>query len=191
MSAGQNYTYLDTSALMRRAESVASESTARNALIRPVLEGIMADPARRFGCSEMTLLEFHTNVTTNLLRSSDPQYSHFDQTWWGEAIGQLMADLASGRIHVLEAPPKAAEHVMSLVTVATGALKRKLRAWDAMHAVVAARWAEESGETVTILTSDSDFDVALNVMAGFEQLRIENLDILANTGEGADRSARS
>ncbi len=48
---------------------------------------------------------------------------------------------------------------MSLVTVATGAMNRKLRAWDAMHAVVAAKWAEESGETVTILTTDTDFDV--------------------------------
>lgn len=183
--SGETYTYLDTSALMRRAESIASAPTARNALIRPVLEGIIADQTRRLGCSELTLLEFHTNVTTNLLRSSDPQ---FDQDWWDDAIGQLMADLASGRIQVLEAPPKAAEHVMSLVTVATGALGRKLRAWDAMHAVVAARWAEESGETVTILTTDSDFDVAINVMAGFGQLRIENLDILANTGEGADRA---
>lgn len=76
---------------------------------------------------------------------------------------------------------------MSLVNVATGTLGRKLRAWDAMHAVVAARWAEESGETVTILTTDKDFDVPLGVMAGFGQLRIENLDILAGTGEGADR----
>lgn len=185
MSSASTHTYLDTSALMRRAESLASPATARNALIGPLLEGMIRDPARKIGCSEVTLLEFHTNVTTNFLRSSDPQ---FDQTWWDEAIGQIMDDLGSGRIEVLEVPPKATEHVMSLVTVATGAMNRKLRAWDAMHAVAAAKWAEESGETVTILTTDTDFDVALNVMAGFGRLRIENLDILAHTGEGADRA---
>lgn len=177
-------TYLDTSALMRRAESISSDPTGRNLLIAPVLEGILNDSGRRFACSEFTLLEFHTNVTVHLLGPAP----HYDQDWWDEAVGQFMGDLASGKIQVLAAPPRAAEHVMSLVTVATGALKRKLRAWDAMHAVVAARWAEDANDAVTILTTDSDFDVISDVMVGFDQLHVENLDVLAQTGEGADRA---
>lgn len=183
MNVVEKYTYLDTSALMRRAELLGSEPLERSVQIGSVLSRVFADPLRKFGCSELTLLEFHSNVTT-LLRSSSEQ---FDQVWWDRALAELMADLASGKIVVLEAPPKAAEHVMSLVTVATGTLGRALKAWDAMHAVVAAKWAEDSGQAVTILTSDADFGVALEVMVGFGQLEIENLDMLASTGHGADR----
>lgn len=184
MTAEPLYTYLDTTALMRRAEAAAEFPTARNKLIDSVLVDIFDDERRRFGCSELTLLEFHTNVTTNL--RSD--ISQFDHEWWERAVAVVMSDLASGRIQVLEAPPKAAEHVMSLVTVATGKRKRALRAWDAMHAVVAARWAEDIDHSVEILTSDSDFAVALEVMSGLGRLHVVNLDVLAQTGEGADRA---
>jgi hypothetical protein len=188
VSDGRLHTYLDTSALMRRAEGAARTSTARNAKIRPVLDAILAEPSRIFACSELTLLEFHSNITTNLRSNVNADW---DYEWWTEARQVLLEDIGSGRIEVLQAPPKYAEHVMSLVTIATQEHHRALKAWDAMHAVIAGRWAYELGTDVVILTSDDDFDKALAVTNFGSRVTFDNLDVLASTGEGFDRPDRS
>lgn len=80
---------------------------------------------------------------------------------------------------------------MALVTTATSELGRKLRAWDALHAVVGAEWANQLRSTVEIVTSDADFSVVLDITGLRTMLSIYNLDIEASTGEAADHGSRS
>jgi hypothetical protein len=186
MREGQVLTYLDTSALMRRAEGVATIATDRNNAIAPVLAGIMADSNRKFACSELTLLEFHSNITTNLRSSANPSW---DYDWWRTARGTLLGDIGAQKIEILPPPPKSTEHVMALVTLATQQHGRALKAWDAMHAVVAGRWAYDNSANVVILTSDDDFDKALTVTDFGNRVSFENLDVLAATGCGMDKNS--
>jgi len=99
--------------------------------------------------------------------------------------------IASRKIAVRRTPPRAFEHVMALISTATSDHGRRLHAWDALHAVVAADWASTTGEPVEILTSDGDFEVILEITGLASALQVSNLDILAHTGEGEDRPTKS
>ncbi|MCM0622539.1 hypothetical protein [Nocardioides bruguierae] len=178
------YTYLDTSALMRKADASASTMVARVQKMQPVLQSIFADETRVFACSELTILEFHSNITTNYRSQALPDC---DYKWWLGARADLFQRIGDGQIQVLQTPPKAAEHVMSLVTLATREHGRALHAMDAMHVVIAARWAYDIGARVEILTSDTDFDAALSVTSFNDRVTFANLDVLASTGEGYDK----
>lgn len=175
------YCYLDTSALCRRAEAKIANPTARNQKIATVLEPLFKDPDRQFACSETTLLEFHNNITKQLRAGGD-----FDFSWWTTCREMLFRDIASGRIFVLPTPPRATEHVMSLVTLFTLDHNRALEAWDAMHVVIAARWAYDLDTQVELITSDAHFAAPTLVAELGRRLRVVNLDIAAGTGEGAD-----
>jgi hypothetical protein len=180
-------TYLDTSALMRWSEGQSAGTTERNKKIAPVLESLLDDPARSVACSEITILEFHSNLSDRLRSASEPQY---DDAWWGLARNGVLNRIADRQIAVLPIPPRAFEHVMALITAAT-TLGRKLRAWDALHTVVAAEWATSSGTTVEIVTSDADFSVVLEITGLGHVLTVLNLDVLASTAMGADRAKPS
>jgi hypothetical protein len=171
---------------MRRAEGSANSMTDRNRAIASVLEAIFADENRQFACSELTLLEFHSNITTNLRSNANRDW---DYDWWKAARGSVLADIGSGKIEILAPPAKSTEHVMSLVTLATQTYGRALKAWDAMHAVVAGRWAYDNDANVVILTSDDDFDKALTVTNFGDRVSFQNLDVLASTGCGMDKNS--
>lgn len=177
-------TYLDTSALMRRAEGLAQTCTQRNSLIAPVIEGILEDSNRLLACSEFTLVEFHTNVTSNWRSTVLPDC---DERWWELALADLLDRIAEGRIAVIPTPVKAVERAMALVTVATRDHGRALRAWDALHFVVASSWGLSEGSDVELITSDSDFSVTLDLVGVSGRVHLLNLDVAAGTGEGADR----
>jgi hypothetical protein len=177
------YGYLDASALVRRAEAKATPMTDRIAKIAGVLEPLLADPNRQFACSELTLLEFHNSITVNLRTSDRPEW---DTAWWLESREMLFSDVASGKVLVLATPPKTAEHVMSLVTLFTRDHNRALRAWDAMHVVIAARWAYDLDARVELVTSDQHFEVPFLIGELGSRLHLVNLDVLAGTGVGAD-----
>ena len=187
MTSSPRLTYLDTSALMRRAEGLAASHTRRNALIKPVIAAILDDPSRELACSETTLIEYHSNLTTNW-RSS--QLSDCDAEWWEIARADLLDRIGAGSMIVLPNPPRALEQVMALVTSATRDHDRALRAWDALHASVAAYWAVTKQSTVELVTSDSDFEIVLQLMGLSSRLQVLNLDVAASTGEGADRNLR-
>ena len=142
---------------------------------------MLADPRRQFACSETTLLEFHNNITKRLRSGGD-----FDYAWWRACRDALFNDIASGRIIVLPTPPRATEHVMSLVTLFTLDHHRALEAWDAMHVVIAARWAYELDTQVELITSDTDFAAPTLIAELAKRLLVINLDVAASTGEGAD-----
>lgn len=177
-------TYLDTSALMRKAEGLAANSTPRNVQIGLIFDAILADKSRTLACSEFTLVEFHSNITKTW---RDGQYPDCDEEWWNKALDGLMDLLADGSLTVLPTPAKAIELAMAMVTVATKDLGRNLRAWDALHCVVATGWAYDQHQPVEIVTSDSDFTVALEMVGLSEMLNLLNLDEAAKTGMGADR----
>lgn len=181
------YTYLDTSALMRRADAVARTKTPRVQKMQPILQKIFSALDRVFACSELTLLEFHSNITKNY-RSQD--LPDCDYEWWLRVRADLFREIGGGRILVLPTPPKAAEHVMSLVTLATREHGRALNAMDAMHVVIAARWAYDIDANVEILTADTDFDAALAVTTFNGRVSVVNLDALASTSEGYDKRNR-
>src|SRR3954469_15394190 len=120
-------TYLDTSALMRRGEGLASVASARNLAIKPVIEQVLNDAGRVLACSDLTLIEFHSNLTTHLRADERPQ---FDMAWWASSRLDLLSAVGEKRISVLPTPPKAFEQVMSLITTATLKHGKALRAWD-------------------------------------------------------------
>lgn len=179
-------TYLDTSALMRRAEGLASTVSGRNLAIRPVIDGVLNDPGRILACSDLTIIEYHSNLTTHL-RADDRH--HFDLAWWAAARLDLLSAIGAGRITVLPTPPKAFEQVMSLITTATLKYGKALKAWDALHVSIAARWSFELGQKVDFVTSDTDFRLLIDFSGFAPHLAIANLDIMAGTGEGADRQS--
>lgn len=186
MTVSVTLTYLDTGALMRRAEGQAANCTKRNFIIAPLVDALLDDPARKVALSEFTLVEFHTNVTTNWRSAALPDC---DESWWNASIAHLLDRMASGDIEVLPMPPKAIEQAMALVTVATGRYGRKLKAWDALHYVVASQWGLAHSERVDFITSDSDFTATLEMVRGAGLINLINLDVLAHTGEGGDRGS--
>lgn len=177
-------TYLDTSALMRRAEGLAVVHSQRNATIAPVIAQILDDTARTLACSEITLIEFHSNLTTDWRSSQLPEC---DEVWWELARADILDRIGNGSIEVLPTPKRAHEQVMALVTAATRNHGRKLKAWDALHASIAADWSVRNRAPVELVTSDSDFEVVLMMMGLSSRLSVLNLDVAASTGEGADK----
>ena len=169
---------------MRRVEGKAPNCSPRNTRISPVIQDILADQNRTLACSEFTLIEFHSNVTSNWRSSEFPDC---DESWWESSIAELLDYVADGRINVRPTPAKGIEQAMALVTVATKNHGRALRAWDALHFVVASAWAYEVGKPVEIVTSDRDFAVTLDLVGVTGMLSLLNLDMAGATGEGADR----
>ena len=177
-------TYLDTSAFMRNAESSAASCSERNTKIRPFIRQILGDTKRQLACSELTLLEFHDKITTNLRSQQLPDCT---EQWWGDAREEFLERIHSKRVLVLPTPPRAALQVMTLVSAATATQGRSVRASDALHAHIAARWSAEQGEQVELVTCDGDFDAIVQIPGMGAVLSVRNLDVLAGTREGSDR----
>ena len=72
-------------------------------------------------------------------------------------MSKIMTEVKSASLKVVAVPPKASEHAMLLVTLATRDHGLKFKAWDATHLITAANWARSLGEPVTIVTADADF----------------------------------
>src|SRR4051794_3040363 len=90
-------TYLDTSGLMRRAEGLAPDASARNRIIAPHILSILDDPHRMVACSELTVVEYHNTLTTNW---RNDQLPGCDEAWWEAARADLYDRIASGSIQV-------------------------------------------------------------------------------------------
>lgn len=170
--------YLDTSALVRRAEAAGPIPDARNSRAGPPVAALLASPAQGVATGEVGLLEFH-DVLTMFWRDTDPSRGQFDETWINGAIALVMEDIASERLLVRPAPPRAFEHAMSLVTMAArpAAGQRKFRIWDAVHLVTATAWAVELGEPLELWTTDGDFESFLQLFPSFASwISVRNLD---------------
>lgn len=182
-------TYLDTSALMRLSEGLVAGQSARNDRLRSLVLGILGDRARRIACSELTIIEVHNNLTVNWRKSDAP---YFDEAWWLSACDEVF-DLLDGTVEVLPIHGRAVEQVMALVTIATrdnlaGGAQRALKAWDALHVVIASRWAHDIDQDVELVTADEDFSTALTIPGMSERLSVLQLDVAGTTGMGAHKT---
>lgn len=179
------YTYLDASALMRMVDGDLPTSSPRNVRIKELMGAILADRERRIACSEITIMEFHSALTT-YWRSPDPAW---DRAQWELSRGVVMRLIEFGRVEVLPSPARLIEQAMTLVTIGTRDFGRAVRSWDAAHMLVANWWASHVDAAVEIVTSDQHFSFVDEYPPFTGRLSVLNLDLVAKTGEAADRGS--
>jgi hypothetical protein len=168
--------YLDTSALIRRAEASLPSPTQRDTHAGAPVASLLAAPSVEVATCEIGLLEFH-DVVTSMWRDTDASRQDHDEAWADTAVSVVMADIANARLAVRPVAPRTYEQAMSLVTMATRMHGRKFRVWDAVHLVTATAWATELGEPVELWTTDDDFDGFLDLYPHFKSsVVVRNLD---------------
>jgi len=171
-----NCVYLDTSALMRMVESDVKNPSLRNRQAGSPVTQLCAAQSPPVGLSTLTIIEFHNNLATNW-RASDAEHVEYDQKWVEHSQVRVMELVASQRLTVRSAPPRAEEQAIALVTVATRDYGNGFRVWDAIHLLTAAKWAHELQASVELWTTDQDFGKFVDLFPEFKQfIQIRNLD---------------
>lgn len=132
-----------------------------------VVDALLARNDSVVGMSELTIIETH-DVLSKLLRSTDSP--HFDNAWFEQSLDRVMDLLANRRVTVVASPPKAVEHALVLVRIASRDHGTKLKAWDAVHIITAAGWARAIGDRVTVVTADGDFQRFFDLQGHFSAL---------------------
>lgn len=161
--------YLDANPLLRRAEALRPENAqARCTTVSANFEALESDSGNVWAMSEVTLIEYHSNIS-GILRDSNAQRAAFDEAWAREAQALLMERIRDRRIQMLDLSPKAFEAAMRLISRATAEHSRFLDSWDAVHLHQAGRWARERGERVLIVTNDRHFRNFFEVFPEFSQ----------------------
>lgn len=133
------------------------------------VEALLARDDVAIGISELTIIETH-DVLSKRLRSPDPVHLEFDGSWFDGSMNRIMGLISSRRVSVIGSPPKAAEHAMVLVRVASRDHGIKLKAWDAIHIITAAGWSRALGRRVTVVTADHDFQRFFDLRGHFSAL---------------------
>lgn len=78
---------------------------------------------------------------------------------------------------MVSVPPRAAEHAMILVTIATRDHGSAFRVWDALHLLTAAAWAYAIRSVVGLTTTDRDFERFISLFPHFKtHVNPNNLD---------------
>jgi hypothetical protein len=168
--------YLDTSALVRMAESNVLHPSDRNQHAGQPVISLCGDPKRIAGLSDLTIIEFH-NALASDWRTAGADYNEYDQAWVESAQMKVMGMVANGSLTFRRVPPQAAEQAIALVTLATRDHGNGLRTWDAMHLITAAEWAHELTHKVELWTTDTDFGRFVDLFPHFQQfVQIRNLD---------------
>lgn len=179
-------TYLDASAICRFADARVAAAVRRYQLIAPHIQAIFDDETREIACSEVTLIEFHSYLTAQWRGSGIVGY---DEAWWTDCRNDIYGRIADGRISVLPTPSDIVESAMSLVTTGTRFFHQPVNSWDAIHMLMASRWADSRGVEVEVITSDKHFRF-VDTFSGFAgSVSVLNLDLVAKTGEGADKGS--
>lgn len=140
-----------------------------------VVNGLLARKDSVVGISELTIIEMHDVLAKQLRSTGSPQYNN---AWFQQSLDRVMDLLANRRVTVISSPPKAVEHALVLVTVASRDHGTKLKAWDAVHIITAAGWARTIGDRVTVVTADGDFKRFFDLQGHFSAL----LDLEQVTG---------
>jgi hypothetical protein len=155
--------YLDANPLMRWAEAQATSADERSTTAAARVEELISGDDT-IAISEVTLIEYHDNIS--VYRRNNKPGDH-DDDWLARSRTQPMQWIADGRLTVLAPFPRMLDTAMSYISLAQGQ-GRALRAWDAVHICRATEWARETGEPVSIVTGDSDFE---EFLALFPKLR--------------------
>ena len=158
--------YLDTSVIVSWATASVSPSEPIDSRARTRVNELLALPSCEVAVSELTLIEY-TNKVYTLWRA--PERQQLDESWAEESISALMGKIADRRLQVVQTPPKAAEHALTLVKMATRDRRANFRAWDAVHLINATSWALTRDPPSTLLvTTDSDFRKFVEHYQGFK-----------------------
>jgi hypothetical protein len=149
-----SYHYLDTCALVGWCCADVSPVNDIDQACADTVDSLLSDANASVAISELTLVEVHDTLA-KLWRVSDaPQ---FDEAWVIRSMRKIFGAIEADTLGVASVPPKAAEHAILLVTLATRDHGLKFKAWDATHLITATNWAHEVGSPVAIVTADSDF----------------------------------
>jgi len=159
---------------MRWAEAQASSADQRSLIAAKRVEELI-NGATLAAISEVTLIEFHTNVC--IFRRHNKPGDH-DDAWLERVQTEVMRWIANGDLTVLAPTPRMFETAMSYITLAQSK-GRSLRAMDAAHLCRATEWARETGQMVTVLTGDPDFGDFLMLFPRFRDfIEIESIGTL-------------
>ena len=172
-----DYTYLDTSALLRWAFHKAGSPKPRDAAGHTCVESLVSGDTD-LALSSVTLIEFSSNINSKV-RAQDDWYVGFTEADAEAAQVSLMGLIRSGRVVGRNLGPRSFEMAMMYVDQATKLASAKLLAWDALHLVEAVRWSLEVVDVVAIATSDSDFARFLQVLPELAA-HVSVLDVTAN-----------
>lgn len=166
--------YLDTNPLLRWAEAKRPETAeARCLAVSSALETMLADRDAVLAASEITLIEFHSNVHV-IWRDEQPKRAPFNTEWLREAQAALMRLVQSDELHLLRLSPKAFELAMRYITIAAREHGRHLDSWDAVHIHQAERWARTVDSQVTFVSHDRQLRNFFDLFPEFG----EHLDLL-------------
>lgn len=156
--------YLDTSVVVSWSCAAVESPSAIDTICAERIEALLADESIRIAISELTLIELHDTLSRLWRDTAKKQY---DESWTKASMSMVMEAIAVGRLEIISPPPKASEHAMLLVTLATRDHGLKFKAWDATHLITASGWAHQLDEPVVIVTADADFDRFLSNCADF------------------------
>lgn len=169
--------YFDTSALMRWLEFDVPSPKELNARIAPVVDQVLAS-TDRLAISEMTILELLSSVTRNW-RMQDAQSQPFDAAWAIRSRQRFMNLIATGRVEIIEIPPRAAEHAIAIVDLAAAEHQQALGVQDAIHLITSCAWAYREKATCSFYTSDDDYDQFTALYPHYLRFaNVVNLDVL-------------
>ena len=170
MTVTANSVYLDTSALVRMVECDVRSPSPRNLRAGGPVAQLCSDHAPLAGLSSLTIVEFHNTLATNW-RNNSPEYAEYDQGWVERSQVKVMDLMASQRLTLRSTPPRAEEHAIALVTLATRDYGNGLRVWDAIHLITATAWAHELQAPVELWTTDQDFGRFVDLFPHFQAVR--------------------
>lgn len=170
-----DFTYLDTSALMRWASATSGSPSDRDERGRKAVDRLLAGPSQ-VGASPVTIAEY-TSVLFDHVRSQEDWASFFDAKDADRCTEQFMKWLSDGSITVRPLGRRAFEMGMAYVGM-VGKTGKKMRGWDAIHLYEAGRWARDLGQKVAIATSDKDFEKMIKLYPEFGDY-VEVIDVTA------------
>jgi hypothetical protein len=167
--------YLDTSALMRWVENDVATPTPRDEYGAALVDALLGESSAIVAVCGLTLVEVRSAISRDW-RIPDAAHDLFDGSWAARANLGVMTLVAEGRLRIIKPPPRAEEHAVTLVHLATDEHGIALGTWDAIHLITAARWAYDEGDRVRLHTCDDGFGRFVGHYSEFERF-VEIVDL--------------
>jgi len=161
-----NFYYCNANPLLRWAEAQIPGASPSYQRIAQETIRIIEAADTCFAISEITIVEFHSNLFTF---ERDTNRPNFGATEADQCLAQLMSWVVHGQIQVINQPPKLVEKAMAYVALASRKGACALKAWDAIHLVQANYWAHSINASVRIVTNDTVFREFLRAFPEFTE----------------------
>ena len=158
--------YSDTNPLLSWAEAQIPGADSRCKQIAVETKRIIETTGGNFSISEITLVEFHSNLFKWERDTGKPNFGSAEADL---CLIQIMDWIFHGHIQVIKLAPKLIEKAMAYVRLATRNGSCPLKAWDALHLAQANEWAHSLGVVVNIVTNDNVFEKFLKSFPEFTE----------------------